>query len=121
MYGNHHNSTKNLFTGDICKVVDYLKDRLSKANKKLNNKENVMDSANPYVWSNCQGQWQDLRSLIYRYQSGLVKLIYGAIQSVDQFHNYELLHLDVKGLLHLCFRNACSTGTYFLFYNSILN
>ena len=90
----------NFFTGDICKIVDYLKDQLSKANKKLKNKENIMDSANPRVWNSCQGSWQDSRSMIHRYQSGLMKVIYGAIQSVNQFHEYRLLHLDIKGLWH---------------------
>ena len=88
----------NLFTGDICKIVDYLKDQLSKANKKLKNIENIMDSANPRVWNSCQGSWQNQRSMILRYQSGLVKMIYGAIQSVNQFHKYGLLHLDIKGM-----------------------
>ena len=88
----------NLFTGDICIIVDYFKQKLSETNKKLEDKEGLMDSATPPEWISYQGEWQDLRSMILRYQSGLTDMIYGAIQSVDQFHRYGLLHLDIKGM-----------------------
>ena len=88
----------NLFTGDICIIVDYLKKKLSETNKELKDIEDLMDSANPPEWITFQGEWQDLRSMILRYQSGLTDMIYGAIQSVNQFHQYGLVHLDIKGM-----------------------
>ena len=92
---------KFVCTGDASKIPAYLKKRLCKATEKCKGEEQRMANADHRMWQKCQCPWQSQNLLIHKYQSALVKLISNAIQSTNRFHKQGLLHLDIKGTLHM--------------------
>ena len=56
-----------------------------------------MTGANHIEWRKCQQPWQKEQSLKLKYLSAIMRLIGGALYSMNQFHELGLLHLDIKG------------------------
>ena len=85
-------------TGNILNIIHHLNSQLSKAKSRLKKKENAMADANCLEWRKCQQPWQNEQALIFKYFSAIMRLIGGAIYSMNKFHESGLLHLDIKGM-----------------------
>lgn len=75
-----------------------LENQLSAAKERLKNVESRMkDTDSSKSWMKRRHAWQTEQSLIDKYCSALKRLIDGAMNSVNVFHNQGMLHLDIKG------------------------
>ena len=84
--------------GDMFKVTNDLKGQLAGVRKEFRRIENSMECADKFKWPKYQGSWQERKTLLIpKYQSAIVRLIVGAVQSTHHFHEQGFVHLDIKG------------------------